>query len=74
MNMTKITSNGIMTNKNLWKTMRFFSENKGIISENGISLFEVEKPVIHAFKVEEIIYTSYTNVVKKYSGIKPKEK
>ena len=54
--------------------MRFFSENKGIISGNEISLFEVEKSVIHAFKIEEIIYTSYTNVVKKYSGIKPKEK
>ena len=64
MNMTKITSNGIMTNKNFWKTMRFFSANKGIISGNEISLFEVEKPVNHASKIEEVIYTSYTNVVK----------
>ena len=36
----KITSNGIMPQKNVWKAMRPFLTNKGLNSGNKISLFE----------------------------------
>ena len=68
---TKITSNGIMTNKSLWKTMRPFLTYKGFISGNEISLFEREKVVNNKSIVAEILNLSYINVVEKTSRIKP---
>ena len=68
---TKITSNGIMTSKNFWKTMRPFLTNKEIISGNEISLFEGEKLVSNESIVLEILNVPYINVVEKLSEVKP---
>ena len=68
---SKITSKGIMTNKQFWKTMKPFLTNKGCFENNGIILQDIEKMITNDRILAKRFNEHYKNIVERSSGFKP---
>ena len=68
---TKITKNGIVTNKNFWKTMKPFLTNKGNLENPEIMLQNKGNLVSDESVLVKTFNEHYINIVKKLCGKKP---
>ena len=68
---TKITKNGIVTNKNFWKTMKPFLTNKGNLENPEIMLQNKGNLVSDESVLVKTFNEHYINIVGKSCGKKP---
>ena len=68
---SKITSKGIMTNKQFWKTMKPFLTNKGCLENNDIILLDGEEMITNDRILAKRFKEHYINIVESSSGFKP---
>ena len=68
---SKITSKGIMTNKQFWKTMKPFLTNKGCLENNDIILLDGEEMITNDRILAKRFNEHYINIVERSSGFKP---
>ena len=68
---SKITSKGIMTNKQFWKTMKPFLTNKGCLENNDIILLDGEEMITNDRILAKRFNEHYLNIVERSSGLKP---
>ena len=68
---SKITSKGIMTNKQFWKTMKPFLTNKGCLENNDIILLDGEEMITNDRILAKRFNEHYINIVEHSSGFKP---
>ena len=68
---SKITSKGIMTNKQFWKTMKPFLTNKVCLEINVIILLDGEEMITNDRILAKRFNEHYRNIVKRSSGFKP---
>ena len=67
----KITSKGIMTNKQFWKNMKPFLTNKGCLENNDIILLDGEEIITNYRILAKRFNEHYINIVDRSSGFKP---
>ena len=67
---SKITSKGIMTNKQFWKTMKPFLTNKGCLENNDINLLDGEEMITNDRILAKRFNEHYLNIVERSSGLK----
>ena len=67
----KITSKGVMHNKQFWRVIRPFLTNKGFLQNNDITLIEKGKIINDDKELAEIFNQHYINIVETSSGKKP---
>ena len=72
-NFSKITSKGIMTNKQFWKTMKPFLTNKGCLENNDIILLDGDEMITNDRILAKRFNGHYINIVERSSGFKPSE-
>ena len=60
-----------MTKRKFWATRRPFLTNKGMITNNEISLKQGDGVINNEGKVAELLNYAYTNVVENTAGKKP---
>ena len=65
---SKITSKGIMTNKQFWKTMKPFLTNKGCLENNDIILLDGEEMITNDRILAKCFNEHYRNIVERSSG------
>ena len=68
---SKITSKGIMTNKQFWKTMKPFLTNKGCLENNDIILLDGEEMITNDRILAKRFNEHYINIVERSTGFKP---
>ena len=68
---TKITKNGIVTNKNFWKTMKPFLTNKGNLENPEIMLQDKRNIVSDESVLVKTFNEHYINIVEKSCCEKP---
>ena len=68
---SKITSKGIMTNKQFWKTMKPFLTNKGCLENNDIILLDGEEMITNDRILAKRFNEHYINIVERSSDFKP---
>ena len=68
---SKITSKGIMTNKQFWKTMKPFLTNKGCLENNDIVLLDGEEMITNDRILAKRFNEHYINIVERFSCFKP---
>ena len=68
---SKITSKGIMTNKQFWKAMIPFLTNKGCLGNNDIILRDGEEVIANDKILAKHFNEHYVNTVESSSGFKP---
>ena len=68
---SKITSKGITTNRQLWKTMKPFLTNKECLENNDIILRDGEEMITNDRILAKRFNEHYINIVKRSSGFKP---
>ena len=68
---SKITSKGIMINKQFWKTMKPFLTNKGCLENNDIILLDGEEMITNDRILAKRFNEHYINIVEHSSGFKP---
>ena len=62
---SKITSKGIMANKQFWKTMKPFLTNKRYLENNEIILLDSEKMVANDRKFAKHFNERYINIIER---------
>ena len=68
---SKITSKGIMTNKQFWKTLKPFLTNKGCLENSDIILLDDEEMINNDKILAKRFNEHYVNIVERSSGFKP---
>ena len=68
---SKITSKGIMTDKQFWKAMKPFLTNKGCLENNDIILLDGEVMIANDRILAKRLNEHYINIVKSSRGFKP---
>ena len=68
---SKITSKGIMTNKQFWKTMKPFLTNKGCLEKKNIILLDGEEMIATDRILAKRFNEHYINIVERSSAFKP---
>ena len=71
---SNITSKGIVTNKEFWKTIIPFLTNKGCLENSNIMLITDDEMVTNDKTLAKTFIEYYINIVKRPSGSKPKKK
>ena len=65
---SKITSKGIMTDKQFWKAMKPFLTNKGCLENNNIILLDGEVMIANDRILAKRLNKHYINIVKRSRG------
>ena len=68
---SNITSKGIVTNKEFWKTIRPFLTNKGCLENSDIMLINDDEIVTDDKTLAKTFNEHYINTVERPSGLKP---
>ena len=68
---SKITTNGVVTNRKFWTTIRPFLTSKGCLQNNEIMINENDSIISDEKELTELFNNFYINIVEKTSGIKP---
>ena len=71
---SNITSKGIVTSKEFWKTIIPFLTNKGCLENSNIMLITDDEMVANDKTLAKTFIEYYINIVKRPSGSKPKKK
>ena len=67
---SKITQNGIVTNKNFWKVIKPFLTNKGCIDGNEISIVNGDEIISDEKELVKTFNEHYINIVERSCGVK----
>ena len=67
---SNITSKGIVTNRELWKTMKPFLTNKGCLDNCEIILRGDNKMITDDKRLAKILTEHYINIVERSSGLR----
>ena len=70
---SNITSKGIVTNKEFWKTIRPFLTNKGCLENSDIMLINDDEMVADDKTLAKTFNEHYINTVERSSGLKPEK-
>ena len=70
---SNITSKGIVTNKEFWKTIKPFLTNKGCLENSDIMLINDEEMVTDNETLAKTFNEHYINIVEWSSGLKPEK-
>ena len=68
---SNLTSKGIVTNKEFWKTIRSFLTNKGCLENSDIMLINDDEMVTDDKTLAKTFNEYYINTVERSSGLKP---
>ena len=68
---SNITSKGIVTNKEFWKTIKPFLTNKGCLENSDIMLINDDEMVTDDKTLAKTFNEHYINIVERSSGLKP---
>ena len=68
-----ITSKGIVTNREFWKTMKPFLTNKGCLDNCDIMLRGDNKMITDDKRLAKLFNEHYINIVERSSGLKPEK-
>ena len=71
---SNITSKAIVTNKEIWKTIRPFLTNKGCLENSDIMLINDDEMVTDDKTLAKTFNEHYINIVERSSGLKPEKK
>ena len=66
-----ITQSGVMSSKTIWRTVRLFLTNKGILIDNETSLIHNRKTIDDEKQVAETLNHAYIKILEHTTGIKP---
>ena len=67
---SKVTQNGIVTNKSFWKVIKPFLTNKGCIDGNKISIVNGDEIISDEKELVKTFNEHYANIVKRSCGVK----
>ena len=70
---SNITSKGIVTNKEFWKTIKPFLTNKGCLENSDIMLINDDEMVTDDKTLAKTFNEHYINIVERSSGLKPEK-
>ena len=70
---SNITSKGIVTNKEFWKTIKPFLTNKGCLENSDIMLINDDEMVADDKTLAKTFNEHYINIVERSSGLKPEK-
>ena len=70
---SNITSKGIVTNKEFWKTVKPFLTNKGCLENSDIMLINDDEMVTDDKTLAKTFNEHYINIVERSSGLKPEK-
>ena len=70
---SNITSKGIVTNRELWKTMKLFLTNKGCLNNSHIMLRGDNEMITNDKCLANIFNEHYINIVEQSRGLKPEK-
>ena len=70
---SNITSKGIVTNREFWKTMKPFLTNKGCLDNCDIMLRGDNKMITDDKRLPKLFNEHYINIVERSSGLKPEK-
>ena len=70
---SNITSKGIVTNREFWKTMKPFFTNKGCLDNCDIILRDDKKMISDDKRLAKLFNEHYINIVERSSGLKPEK-
>ena len=66
-----ITSNGMMSKKTFWNTMKPFITNKNGLTNNDITITHNNTAITDEKQLTELFNQYYVNIVETSSGVKP---
>ena len=70
---SNITSNGIITNKNLWKAIKPFLTNKGCLEKSDTMLRDDQKMITDEKILVQLFNDHYINIVERSCDFKPEK-
>ena len=66
-----ITSNGMMSNKTIWNTVKPFITNKNGLTNNDITITHNNTAITDEKQLTELFNKYFVNIVETSSGVKP---